>query len=74
MVLVKFNNNYRDKELKREIKANEPVEMTLARADEVVKNITEQAEKFPGHKNFKYDRVDKEEDVKKVKDDKKEEK
>lgn len=60
MAVVKFNKNYRDKELKREVKANEPVEMTVKRADQVVKNIRKQSDKFKGYEDFGYERVDKE--------------
>ncbi|GAB3801621.1 hypothetical protein [Virgibacillus kimchii] len=60
MAVFKFNKNYRDKELKREVQANEPVEMTVKRADEVVKNIRNQSDKFKGYEGFGYERVDKE--------------
>ena len=39
MAKVKFNNVYRDSKLNRLVKANEPIEMTLERADEVVEII-----------------------------------
>lgn len=60
MAVFKFNKDYRDKELGRAVKANEPVEMTVERADEVVKNIREQSGKHKGYENFSYERVDKE--------------
>lgn len=53
-----FNKDYRDRELKRVVKANEPVEMTVKRADEVVKNIADQ--KVKGYEKFNYERLDKE--------------
>lgn len=56
MAKVKFNKSYRDKKLNRLIKANEPVEMTLERADEVVETI--KGNKVKGYENFKYERVD----------------
>ncbi|WP_164219293.1 hypothetical protein [Virgibacillus sp. YIM 98842] len=62
MAVFKFNKNYRDKELKREVKANEPVEMTVKRADEVVKNIRNQSNKFKGYEDFEYERLDKDEE------------
>lgn len=61
MATFKFNKDYRDKELKRDVKANENVEMTVKRADEVVKNIRKQSDKFKGYEDFAYERVDKEE-------------
>ncbi|MCG5104445.1 hypothetical protein [Oceanobacillus alkalisoli] len=62
MATFKFNKDYRDKELKQDIKANEPVEMTVKRADEVVKNIRKQSDKFKGYENFGYERVDNKEE------------
>lgn len=58
MAVFKFNKNYRDKELKREVKAGEEVEMTIKRADEVVKNIRDQVDKFKDYANFGYERID----------------
>ena len=60
MVMVKFNKDYKDKELKREVKANEEVEMTVKRADEVVENIRAQSDKFKGYEEFDYERTDQE--------------
>lgn len=63
MVLVKFNKDYNDKELERLVKADEPVEMTVKRADEVVRKIKKQAdekEQFKGYTDFNYERVDEE--------------
>lgn len=58
MAIFKFNKNYRDKELNREVKANEPVEMTIKRADEVVKTVRKQSDKFRGYEEFEYERID----------------
>ena len=67
MVKVKFNKSYRDKELGRKVPADEPVEMTLKRADEIVKTIKSSNEHY---KDFKYERLDKPDE----KDDKTEDK
>lgn len=56
MAEFKFNKDYKDKELKRTIKANEPVKMTIKRADEVVENIRSQ--NFKGYEDFDYERTD----------------
>lgn len=65
MVLVKFNKEYKDVEIGL-VKANTPVEMTLKRADEAVKNIRAQSDKFEGYDDFNYERVEeKNEDKKK---------
>lgn len=66
MAKFKFNKDYRDKELKREVRANEPVEMTIKRADEVVKNIRDQSTNFEGYEDFSYERLDKPESEKKA--------
>ena len=58
MAVFKFNKEYRDKELKRSVKAYEPVEMTIKRADEIVKNIRKQSDKFQGYEEFEYERID----------------
>lgn len=58
MVVVKFNKKYRDKELKQEVKAGEEVEMTLKRADEVVKNIRSQSNQFKDYTDFGYERIE----------------
>lgn len=66
-----FNRPYKDLKLKRVVKANEPVEMTIKRADEVVEKVRKQAEKeerFAEYKDFAYERLDAPED--KAKDDK----
>lgn len=60
MAKVKFNMNYKDKELKRVVKANEPVEMTVKRADEIVKTVKGQSDKFKGYDKFAYERLDQE--------------
>lgn len=64
MAVFKFNKDYKDKELNRLVKANEPVEMTVKRADEVVKNIREQADKFKDYADFDYERIDNKENDK----------
>lgn len=58
MAVFKFNKNYRDKQLKRTVKADEPVGMTIKRADEVVKNIRKQSNRFKGYEDFNYERID----------------
>lgn len=58
MAVFKFNKDYRDKELGRRVKANEPVEMTVRRADEVIKNIRKQSDKFKKYADFGYERID----------------
>lgn len=57
MAIVKFNKPYQDKELERLINADEELEMTLKRADEIVKNIGNQRVK--GYEDFGYERIDK---------------
>ncbi|WP_203334354.1 hypothetical protein [Planococcus beigongshangi] len=59
MAVFKFNRNYRDKELKQEVKAGEEVEMTIKRADEVVKNIRSQSGVYKEYEDFGYERLDK---------------
>lgn len=71
MAEFKFNKDYKDRELKRTIKANEPVEMTIKRADEVIENIRSQ--NFKGYEDFEYERIDNKE-TKEKKTDKKEDK
>ena len=63
MAKVKFNNVYRDSKLNRLVKANEPIEMTLERADEVVETI--KSKKVKGYENFNYERVDEQKKEKK---------
>lgn len=58
MALLKFNNNYKDKELGRVVKADEEIDITLKRADEIVKKLKGN---YKGYDNFDYERVDKEE-------------
>lgn len=65
MVKVAFNKDYNDKELERLVKVNEPVEMTVKRADEVVKRIQKQAkekDQFKDYSDFSYERVDEKEE------------
>lgn len=72
MALFKFNKPYQDYELDKEVAAGEEVEMTIKRADEVVKGIKVQAEKniaLEDYKDFAYTRLD--EPEKKEKEDKK---
>lgn len=64
MAVFKFNKDYKDKELNRLVKANEPVEMTVKRADEVVKNIRSQADKYKDYADFDYERIDNKENNK----------
>lgn len=64
--MVKFNKGYKDNQLKRNVKANEPVEMTLKRADELVETIRAQSKRFKGYENFNYERTDQEEVQKEV--------
>lgn len=60
MAKVKFSHDYEDYELERKVKAKEPVDMTLRRADEIVKNIRGQALNYPnkGYEQFNYERVE----------------
>lgn len=61
MAEFKFNRPYTDKQLNRQVKANEPVEMAIKRADEVVETVRKQAEKderFAEYKDFAYERLD----------------
>lgn len=62
--MVKFNKDYKDIVLKRDVKANEEVEMTVKRADELVETIRAQSKKFKGYEDFDYERTD--QDVKEV--------
>ena len=60
-----FNRPYKDLKLKRVVKANEPVEMTIKRADEVVENVRKQAEdeqRFAEYADFAYEHLDVPED------------
>lgn len=59
MALVKFNKSYQDHELERKVEANEEVEMTVKRADELVKVIRSQAYMHKGYDDFDYERLDK---------------
>lgn len=58
MAKLQFNNKFRDKKTNKVVQANEPIEMTLTRADEVVKNIKG---KHKGYEEFGYERLDVEE-------------
>lgn len=53
-----FNKAYYDKNLKRTIEKDEVVKMTEKRAEDVVKNVLSQSNKFKGYKNFKYKMVE----------------
>lgn len=66
MVMVKFNKDYKDKELKKVVKANEEIEMTVKRANELVETIRAQSDKFKGYEDFDYERTDLEEVQKEV--------
>lgn len=60
-----FNRPYKDLKLRRTVKANEPVEMTIKRADEVVENVRKQAkdeQRFAEYADFAYERLDAPED------------
>lgn len=61
MVLMKFNKDFKNKDDGKLIKANTPVDITLKRADEIVKNITNQAKTkthFKDWQGFSYERVE----------------
>ena len=58
MALLKFNKLYRDKELGRIVEADEEIDITLKRADEIVEKIKGN---YPDYDEFKYERVDKKE-------------
>mgnify|MGYP001463910572 CR=1 FL=1 len=62
MAVVKFNRDYRDIELKRLVRAGEEVDMTIKRADSIVKSIKNQSTTnkiYKDYKDFNYKRVDK---------------
>lgn len=62
MAVVKFNRDYRDIELKRLVRAGEEVDMTIKRADSIVKSIKNQSNAnkiYKNYKDFDYERVDK---------------
>lgn len=59
MAKVKFNKPFFDSEKDERVGANEPVEMTLKRADEIVEKVRKQSDKFEGYADFSYERVDK---------------
>ena len=59
MATVKFNKVYKDKKLKKVVKSNEPVEMSIERADEIVKKVKSQ--KVKGYEDFGYEVIKKEE-------------
>lgn len=54
----KFNKAYYDEKFKRIIEKNEVVKMTEKRAEDVVRNVLSQADKFKDYKNFKYKMVE----------------
>ena len=54
----RFNKVYYDKKLKRTIEKNEIVKMTEKRAEDIVKNILSQSNKFKDYKNFKYKMIE----------------
>lgn len=62
MAEVKFNKNYKDLELDKLVKAGEPVEMTVKRADEIVSKVKAQSDRFKGYEDFAYERLDKADD------------
>lgn len=56
----KFNRDYTDLKLDRDIKAEEVVEMTQTRADEIVESIHKQASENPlyvDYKDFAFEKV-----------------
>ena len=62
MAVVKFNKDYKDNELKRLVRAGEEVDMTIKRADNIVKSIKNQSNAnriYEDYKDFDYERVDK---------------
>ena len=61
MALVKFNKEFKNKETNEIVEANQEVDITLKRADEIVENIQKQNKKFPEYKDFGYERVKKDE-------------
>ena len=61
MALVKFNKEFKNKETNEVVEANQEVDITLKRADEIVENIQKQTKKFPEYKDFGYERVKKDE-------------
>lgn len=65
MAKLQFNKKFRDKETNKVIQANKPIDMTLTRADEVVKNIKG---KHKGYEDFSYERLDVEEKEEAVKE------
>lgn len=66
MALVKFNKEFKNKETNEIVEANQEIDITLKRADEIVENIHKQTRKFPKYKNFGYERTkkDKEDGIK----------
>lgn len=60
MAEFKFNKPYKDKELDRLVNTNERVEMTIKRADEIVKTVRQ----AKGYEDFEYERLDKPESKK----------
>lgn len=61
MAVVKFNKDYKDNELKRLVRAGEEVDMTIKRADDIVKNIKNQSNAnrtYKDYKDFGYERVE----------------
>lgn len=72
MAIVKFNKRYDDYELDRIVEADEEVEMTVKRADEIVKNITAAAgkdEKIAEYADFSYEKLDEQDKKEEVKKD-----
>lgn len=56
MVLVAFNNKFINKDTNKIVEANTPIEMTVKRADEIVKNIKGVRKEY---QDFGYERVEK---------------
>lgn len=68
MAKVKFNKSFKDVEKGERVGANEPVEMTLKRADEIVEKVRKQSDKFEGYNDFSYERVGKPKEEKSAED------
>lgn len=71
MAQFRFNKPFKDKEQERDVKANEVVEMTIKRADEIVENVKKQAkenDRFKDWLDFSYERVDNKEEKSKEAD------
>ena len=59
----KFNKAYYDEKFKRIIEKNEIVKMTEERAEDIVKSVLSQSNKFKSYKNFQYRMVEDSEEI-----------